>query len=111
MLATDLRDLFQPKYNHITADKLKFKLTADYVPSEEGKKIWSLVSRLDTSAPDRDSHRLGALGRLSMAADDLHADAANQNRLNSRQYKQQQAELYETALKVVNASKPKDNDD
>jgi len=111
MLATDLRDLFQPKYNHITADKLDFKLAVDYVPSQEGKKIWSLVSKLDTSAPDRDSHRLGALGRLSMAADDLHAAAAKQNRLKSKQYKQQQAQLYATALKLVNAPKPKDNDD
>ena len=72
MLATDLRDLFQSHYNQITPDKLNFKLKVDYVPSEEGKKIWSLVSKLDTSAPDRDSHRLGGLGRLSMAADDLH---------------------------------------
>jgi len=111
LLATDLRDLFQPKYNGITQDKLKFKLTADYVPSVEGKKIWSLVAKLDTSAPDRDSHRLGALGRLSMAADDLHETAAKQKRLNSKEYKKQQAELYATALKVVNAPKPKDNDD
>ena len=111
LLATDLRDLFQPKYNGITHDKLNFKLTADYVPSEEGKKIWSLVSKLDTSAPDRDSHRLGALGRLSMAADYLHETAEQQNRLNSKAYKKQQAEFYATALKVVNAPKPKDNDD
>ena len=111
MLATDLRDLFQSRYNQITPDKLKFKLKADYVPSEEGKKIWSLVSKLDTSAPDRDSHRLGGLGRLSMAADNLHESAVKQNRLNSKEYKKQQAELYETALKLVNAPKPKDNDD
>jgi len=110
-LATDLRDLFQPKYNHITPERLKFKLTVDYVPSEEGKKIWLLVSKLDTSAPDRDSHRLGLLGRLSMAADDLHENAAKQNRLNSKEYKKQQAELYATAWKLVNAPKPKDNDD
>jgi hypothetical protein len=110
-LATDLRDMFQPKYNGITSDKVKFKLTADYVPSQEGKKIWSLVSKLDTSAPDRDSHRLGALGRLSQAADDLHTTAAKQKRLNSKNYKKQQAELYATALKLVNAPKPRDNDD
>jgi hypothetical protein len=69
------------------------------------------VSKLDTSAPDRDSHRLGGLGRLSMAADNLHESAVKQNRLNSKEYKKQQAELYETALKLVNAPKPKDNDD
>jgi YVTN family beta-propeller protein len=111
MLATDLRDLFQSHYNLITPDKLNFKLKADYVPSEEGKKIWSLVSQLDTSAPDRDSHRLGGLGRLSMAADNLHETAAKQKHLNSKEYKKQQAELYDTALKLVNAPKPKDNDD
>jgi len=111
LIATDLRDLFQPKYNGITHDKLNFKLTADYMPSEEGKKIWSLVSKLDTSAPDRDSHRLGTLGRLSMAADYLHETAEKQNRLKSKEYRKQQAELYDTALKVVNAPKPKDNDD
>ena len=111
MLATDFRDLFQPNYNHITPDKLKLKLKVDYIPSDEGKKIWSLVSKLDTSAPDRDSHRLGALGRLSMAADYLHDTAAKQNRLNSKEYKKQQAEFYETALKLVSGPKPKDNDD
>lgn len=111
MLATDLRDMFQSHYNGITPDKLTFKLKVDYVPSDEGKKIWSLVSKLDTSAPDRDSHRLGALARLSMAADDLHNAAAKQNHLKSATYKKQQSELYMTALKVVNAPKPRDNDD
>lgn len=111
LLATDLRDLFQPKYNGITHDKLNFKLAVDYVPSVEGKKIWSLVSKLDTSAPDRDSHRLGALGRLSMAADYLHETAEKQNRLNSKEYRKQQAEFYVTALKLVSAPKPRDNDD
>jgi hypothetical protein len=111
LIATDLRDLFQPKYNGITHDKLNFKLTADYTPSQEGKKIWSLVSKLDTSAPDRDSRRLGSLGRLSMAADYLHETAEKQNRLKSKGYRKQQAELYDAALKVVNAPKPRDNDD
>jgi len=111
MLATDLRDFFQPHFNGITPDKLNFKLKVDYVASEEGKKIWALVNQLDTSAPDRDSHRLGALGRLSQAADDLHNTAAKNHQLKSQSYRKQQAELYATALKVVNAPKPKDNDD
>jgi YVTN family beta-propeller protein len=111
MLATDLRDMFQSHYNGITLDKLNLKLKVDYVPSEEGTKIWSLVSKLDTSAPDRDSHRLGALARLSMAADDLHSGAVKGHQLKSASYKKQQAELYATALKLVNAPKPKDDDD
>ena len=111
MLATDLRDFFQARYNGITPDKLQFKLKVDYVPSQEGKKIWSLVSKLDTSAPDRDSHRLGALARLSMAADDLHSTAARQRQLKSVTYKKQQSQLYATALKLVNAPAPRDSDD
>ncbi len=110
-LATDLRDLFQPNFNGITPDRIRFKLSVDYVPSKEGKKIWSLVDRLDTSAPDRDSHRLGTLGRLSQAADDLHDYAVKNHKLNSKTYKQQQAQLYGYALKVVNAPKPRDTDD
>ncbi len=111
MLATDLRDLFQPQVQRHRPDKLHFKLKVYYLASEEGKKIWSLVDHLDTSAPDRDSHRLGALGRLSQAADDLHEQAAKDHHLKSKNYKKQQAELYTTALKVVNAPKPEDNDD
>ena len=111
LLATDLRDMFQANYNGITSDRVQFKLSVDYVPSKEGKKIWSLVNRLDTSAPDRDSHRLGTLGRLSQAADDLHDEAAKNHKLNSKTYKKQQAQLYEYALKVVNAPKPRDSDD
>jgi YVTN family beta-propeller protein len=111
LMATDLRDFFQPTFNGVTADKVKFQLEANYVASEEGKKIWSLVSKLDTSAPDRDSHRLGTLGRLSMAADDLHNDAAKQNRLKSPEYKKQQSKLYEMAVEVVSTGAPKDNDD
>ena len=111
MLATDLRDFFQASYNGITPDRINFKLKVDYLASAEGKKIWSLVNHLDTSAPDRDSHRLGALGRLSQAADDLHQQAAKDHKLKSKTYLKQQAELYATALKLVNAPKPRDNDD
>ena len=49
-----------------------------------------LASKLDTSAPDGDSHRLGALIRLSAQADDLHNAAEKENRLESREYKEQQ---------------------
>jgi hypothetical protein len=110
LMATDLRDFFQPHSNGITAKQINFKLSVDYTPSKEGKKIWSLVSKLETSAPDRDSHRLGALGRLSMTADDLHNAAAQQHRLTSAVYKKQQAKLYQMALQVVSSEAPKDND-
>jgi YVTN family beta-propeller protein len=111
LFATDLRDLFQNTYNGITAGQLNFNLDPTYVASEEGTKIWTLVAKLDTSAPDRDSKRLGALIRLSTAADNLHQTAAKQNRLKSRLYRKQQAELYAMALHVVNAPATRDNDD
>ena len=111
LLATDLRDMFQNTYNGLTSSKVKFNFKINYVPSDEGVKIWSLVSALDTSAPDRDSVRLGALGRLSMAADDLHKKAAKQGRLNSKSYQKEQADLYAAALKLVNTGAPVQHDD
>ena len=111
LFATDLRDLFQHNYNGITAAQLSFNVDPNYVATVEGTRIWSLVSKLDTSAPDRDSKRLGALIRLSVAADDLHKNAAKLNRLNSRGYRKQQAVLYSTALRVVNGPAPRDSDD
>jgi hypothetical protein len=112
LMATDLRDFFQPTYNGITSADIKwdFETGLNYKPSPEGKKIWSLVNKLDTSAPDRDSHRLGQLGRLSMAADDLHNQAAGANKLHSSQYKKNQAKLYHQAVELVNTDTPKDND-
>lgn len=110
LLATDLRDMFQTTANGITASKLSFKSKVTYVPSPEGVKIWSLVSQLDTTAPDRDSIRLGTLGRLSMAADDLHKKAAKQGRLNSKSYQNEQAELYSKALKLVSSAAPAPRD-
>ena len=110
LFATDLRDFFQPTYNGITPTNLTFNTKVKYEPTPEGIKIWSLVSQLDTSAPDRDSHRLGALGRLSIAADDLHNEAAKQNRLDMAEYKKQQESLYETAVKVVTTAAPRDDD-
>jgi len=58
LLATDLRDLFQSSYNQIKASDLNFNLDPNITNSVEGQKIWSLVNKIDTSAPDRDSHRL-----------------------------------------------------
>ncbi|HEY3616638.1 MAG TPA: bifunctional YncE family protein/alkaline phosphatase family protein [Candidatus Sulfotelmatobacter sp.] len=111
LLATDLRDMFQPNYNGITASDITFAPKVNYKPSPEGKRIWSLVSKLDTSAPDRDSRRLGALTRLSAKADDLHESAEKQNRLDSPEYKKQQDSLFEEATRVVNSAVPRDGDD
>ena len=101
LLATDLRDLFQANYNAITADQLSFDAAVSYQSSPEGMRIWSLVGRLDTSAPDRDSRRLGALVRLSAAADELHHNAARAHHLNSPAYRRQQSALYIEARRVV----------
>ncbi len=111
LLATDLRDLFQPKYNKIRASDVPVTRVASYRPSKEGMRIWSLVKRLDTSGPDRDNFRLGALTRLSMGADDLHRAAKSKRALYSRAYKAEQARLFEKALKLVGSTAGRyDND-
>jgi len=104
LFATDLRDMFQPVYNGVTADMLPFTRSYSYAASEEGLKIWDLVERLDTSGPDRDSRRLGTLARLSMLADVLHAEAVRQNALQDKDYLEQQAQLYEMAVAVAGAT-------
>lgn len=101
LLATDLRDLFQPTYNGITASSLSFNQVASYEPSPNGRRIWKLVARLDTSAPDRDSRRLGLLGRLSMAADALYRKARAERKLGAKDYRDQQRKLLAQALRVV----------
>src|SRR5215813_8491160 len=111
LFATDLRDLFQSTYNRITADEVPVTKMARYIPSTEGKRIWTLVHHLDTSAPDRDSRRLGVLARLSINADDLHRQAARSRRLRSVSYKTQQARLYQAAVKMVRHEGRHDSDD
>jgi len=111
LLATDLRDMFQSKYNGITSGKVQFAPMVKYLPTVEGKRIWTLASALNTMAPDRDSHRLGALIRLSAQADELHNSAEKENRLNSPEYKKEQEKLYEAATKVVRTAAPRDDDD
>ena len=111
LFATDLRDMFQSTYNGITVPSASFTREAKYVPTTEGKRIWTLVAKLDSSAPDRDSHRLGALARLSMAADDLHKAAVAKKHLHAAMYRSTQARLYQAALKLVNAIAPRDTDD
>lgn len=110
LFATDLRDMFQPTYNGITAADVPVTRAKVFV-SYEGRQIWKLVKKLDTSAPDRDSSRLGALTRLSVEADNLHRSAVKQRKLGTAGYRKRQAALYEQALKVANSDKPKDDDD
>jgi hypothetical protein len=110
LFATDLRDMFQATYNGITADQINFNLDSTLVPSKEGKKIWSLVSKLDTSAPDRDSRRLGVLIRLSIEADQLRDQATKSETLGTAPYQKQQNDLYEQAEKLVRTAAPADDD-
>ena len=111
LFATDLRDMFQSTYNGITADQIDFNTDPALAPSKEGKKIWSLASKLDTSAPDRDSRRLGVLIRLSLKADRLHDEAENAKTLETAGYQKQQNALYDEAVRLVNTAVAADNDD
>ena len=45
-----------------------------------------------------------------MAADDLHNQAVEQNKLKTAQYKKEQAKLYRSAVQLVSSGAPKDND-
>jgi len=111
LLATDLRDMFQPTYNNITAAQVPVTVTAKYEQSNEGKKIWAFVNKLDVaSGPDRDSMRLGELTRLSIAADDLHKSAETNHKLKSRSYRKEQKKLLDQAERLVNGPKPRDTD-
>jgi hypothetical protein len=110
LLATDLRDMFQPTYNGIGASSVPVTLPS-YVSTVEGQKVWSLVSRLNTATPDQDSERLGMLTRLSMQADDLHRQADAQHKLRTRAYRKKQEKLYKEALHMVQDTQDKDRDD
>lgn len=109
LFATDLRDMFQPTYNGISASAVQVTRAA-YVPTQEGRAVWALVSRLDTSSPDRDSARLGQLTRFSMQADELHRAAEKTHKLRTRAYRNKQKQLYEDALRSVTTGAP-DKDD
>lgn len=100
LLATDLREMFQPTYNGITAESVPWNVTVSYRASPEGRRIWKLASRLDLSGPDRDSRRLGALARLSMEADRLAA-ARRERHLDGREHRQQQTKLLAAARRLV----------
>jgi YVTN family beta-propeller protein len=112
LVATDLRDMFQPAYNNIQASAFTPTRQVTYQSTPEGSRIWKLVTRLETaSGPDRDSLRLGQLARLSAQADQLHADAEKQHGLKSRACNQQQKELLKKAQLLVSTGAPKRDDD
>ena len=108
LFATDLRDMFQPTYNGIAPSAFKPTIPA-YVTTPEGAAIWSLVSQLDTTGPDKDSARLGELARISMQADDLHKAAEATHKLRTAAYKKKQAALYGAAVKMVANGRPVDD--
>ncbi|MFI5354744.1 MAG: hypothetical protein ACHQX0_03965, partial [Desulfobaccales bacterium] len=110
LFATDLRDLFQPTYNQITANMVPVNGKIDPEASPEAQMVWSLVSKLNTSEPDEDSLRLGILDRMTMQADDLHNTAARSGQLNSQSYREQQNELYQAARQLVNSGGATDDD-
>ena len=110
LFATDLRDMFQSTYNGITAASLGFNAVASYVPSREGRRIWSLASKLDVSGPDRDSRRLGALARLSIRADMVRKLAETKNALGTKEYRDRQEQLWDSAQRLVAAGGPRDAD-
>jgi hypothetical protein len=93
LFATDLRDMFQATYNGIKAADVPVTETAQYVPTQEGKRIWMLVAKLDTSGPDKDSRRLVVLTRLSARADELHHEATKTHQLQTASYKASQKHL------------------
>ena len=54
LFATDLRDLFQPTYNGITAGMIAFNNANTghvYVATAAGRKVWKLAARLDIVRP------------------------------------------------------------
>ena len=112
LFATDLRDLFQNETNGITADKIAFARTVAYRESPEGKRVWELAARLDTSAPDRDSLRLGELVRLVAEADALHEEAERKGELAAPGYRAAQEKIYAQAAQVIGQTRgARDSDD
>lgn len=100
--ATDLRDMFQNRYNHITSSDISFTRSISYKPSPEGAKIWRLASKLNCAKPDEDSERLGRLARLSIMADRLKTRQYGSHRVSAKVYASEQKDLYQIALQVVN---------
>ncbi len=118
LLATDLRDMFQPTYNgiHLSSDGLtllgpnqqalrKLHAKSSYVATLPGRKVWKLSEKLDSSSPDQDSYRLSMVTLLSMQADTLYRQAVKKHTLSTAAYKAAQAHVYQSAVQVVNGPK------
>jgi YVTN family beta-propeller protein len=113
LLATDLRDMFQDSYNGITEAMLdsSFSQVARYKPTPAGRKVWALAQKLDTTAPDRDSRRLGLLNLLSLKADDLYHAAVQKGHLQTKSYQAMQTKIYKAACNIIAGPAPRDSDD
>jgi hypothetical protein len=72
-----------------------------YTSTPAGQQIWDLVNGLNTAEPDQDSRRLGALGRLTMEADDRYHTAEQAGQLEAEDYLDQQRKLMEAALTIA----------
>jgi hypothetical protein len=101
LVATDLHDLFQSKYNGVELSPNQFNRVAQYTATPAGQQIWDLVNNLDTAEPDQDSRRLGALGRLTMEADECYRTAEQAGRLEAKDYLERQRKLMDAALTIV----------
>jgi YVTN family beta-propeller protein len=108
LFATDLRDMFQSTYNGIAPSSVNVTRPR-YVPTRPGRRVWNLANLLDNSGPDKDSARLGMLGRLSQLSDDLYKSRSFLGRLTPA-YRKQQNEIMATARKIANAPH-RDSDD
>jgi YVTN family beta-propeller protein len=101
LVATDLHDLFQSKYNGVELVPGQFNRVVQYTSTPAGQQIWDLVNGLNTAEPDQDSRRLGALGRLTMEADDRYHTAEQAGQLEAEDYLDQQRKLMEAALTIA----------
>ena len=114
LFATDLRDMFQPTYNGITASAIAFNNSNTghvYQATPAGRKVWALAAKLDSSSPDRDSRRLSLVGMLSMQADTLYHAAVLKHHLHAAQYQATQAHIYQVAERIVRGPADRDGDD
>ena len=119
LFATDLRDMFQPTYNGIALGATGKTLintlngntplgtftASNYKATPEGRKVWALSAKLDSSSPDQDSYRLSMVTLLSMRADTLYHEAVRKGHLHAAQYKAAEAHIYQMAQRVVNGPK------
>jgi YVTN family beta-propeller protein len=105
LVATDLHDLFQSEYNGVELAPSQFNRVARYTATPAGRQIWDLVNSLNTAEPDQDSRRLGALGRLTMEADERYHIAEQAGRLEAKDYLDQQRKLMDAAITILGSDR------